>query len=233
MMANWWVNIYVQSTWCFGLPAAVMALLWPERKQLQQGRRPGGLGEHLQDFCAPYKPQYWFFESVEFGKKLLLVGVVPAIHGRDQAGGLVGALAALLISAAYLSIILSISPYTHKSDQFLAVCSNALLSVVILISVLLKMNSAYIAHQTAAGFDLETASKLLVASNLLVVFASVAAYAISARQAGQREDAFATRHAHNLQEPLLNSAEDDEDDIAEAGGDRELSKQVCQCCDTL
>jgi hypothetical protein len=130
----------------------------------------------------------------------------------------------------YLSLILALSPYTHKSDQFLAVCSSALLSVVILISVLLKMNAGYIAQQAAAGFDRETASKLLVASNVLVVVLSVAAYAVSARQVG-RSDSRASRHTHSsLQDPLLHSApgaqssssEDDQEDTAQAGGVRGL-----------
>jgi hypothetical protein len=103
------------------------------------------------------------------------------------------------------------------------------LSVVILISVLLKMNAGYIAQQAAAGFDPETASELLVASNLLVVVLSVAAYAVSARQVG-RSDSRASRHTHSsLQEPLLHSApgaqspsEDDQEDTAQAGGVREL-----------
>jgi hypothetical protein len=147
---------------------------------------------------------------------------VPAAGGNRRAGDLVRAVTALLISAVYLSLILALSPYSHKSDQFLAVCSSALLSVVILISVLLKMNSTYIAHQAAVGFDPETASKLLVVSNLLVVVVSVAAYAISisARQDG---------HSSH-QEPLLHSApgaqssssEEDEEGIAEADGGREL-----------
>ena len=95
-----------------------------------QVNRPSGLSEHLQDFYAPYKPQYWFFESLEFGKKLLLVGVVPWISGN-----LTGAVVALLITTVHLSLVLAMSPYTHKSDQFVVVCSNALLGVGILISV--------------------------------------------------------------------------------------------------
>jgi hypothetical protein len=210
--------------WCFGLPAMVMSLLWPERRKLLQGRRPGGLAGRLHKVYAPFKPEYWFFESLEFGKKLLLVGIVPAVSG-DRASDLVGAVTALLISAVHLSLILALSPYTYKSDQFLAVCLGALLSVVILISVLLKMNAGYIAHQAAVGFDPETASKLLVASSLLVVVLSVVAYAISARQVGQNDS---TRHGHNssLQMPLLQSVpgaqSPSSEEDAEAVGVREL-----------
>jgi hypothetical protein len=53
-------------------------LLGQDRRASLRGHRPGGLGEHLQDFCALYKPQYWYFDSLEFVKQLLVVGVVPA-----------------------------------------------------------------------------------------------------------------------------------------------------------
>jgi hypothetical protein len=98
------------------------------------------------------------------------------------------------------------SPCIHKSDQFVAVCSNALLGVVILISVLLKMNSAYIAEQAADGFDREALSMLLVASNLSVVVVSVGAYAVSARQVANDNGTPAEGDKGILEQPLLDSA---------------------------
>jgi hypothetical protein len=206
--------------WCFGLPMLAMVLLWPERSNLLRGHKPSGWSEHLHDLYAPYKPQYWFFESIEYGKKLFLIGVVPVISGN-----LVGAVIALLITGAYLLLLTALSPFTHKSDHVLAVCTNSLLSMVILISVLLKMNAAYLAGTVADGINPDAATVLLVASNALVVVLSVAAYVVSARQAAQNEKGH--RHDHSsLQEPLLRSGAHstggDEGDIAEAGGDREL-----------
>jgi hypothetical protein len=207
--------------WCFGLPLVVLSLLWSERRSLLQERRLSGLAEHLlQYFCAPYKPQYWFFEFLEFGKKLLLVGVVPA-----ASGDLAGAVAALLITTVYLCLVLAMSPYTHRSDQFTAVCANGLLSVVVLISVLLKMNAGYIAGAVADGLHPDTAWKLLLASNILVVVVSVAAYVISAAQdeGDLVDESFATRHHDSShREPLLDSrpgaqsTEGDEGGIVEA-----------------
>jgi predicted outer membrane repeat protein len=191
--------------WSCGLPVIFVSLLWPERSNLLRGHRPVGFRGNLQDFYAPYKPQFWFFEAVEYTKKLLLIGIVPAINGT-----LVGAVISLVITGAYLLLLAILSPYAHKSDNILAVCSNALLSMVILISVLLKMDAAYIANQAAAGISLHTASNLLVACNLLVVVVSVAAYFVSASQLrgdGNDEpkdaDAFDTGdHYRSLQEPL-------------------------------
>ena len=59
------------------------------------------------------------------------------------------------------------SPHTHTSVLTAAVCLLNLL-VVILLSVLLKMDAAYIQRKQADGIDPEVASALLVASNALV-----------------------------------------------------------------
>jgi hypothetical protein len=140
----------------------------------------------------------------------------------------VGAVAALLFAAIHLSLILALSPYAHKSDHFVAVCSNALLCMVILMSVLLKMNGAYLVGTSADGIDPEAASRLLVASNALVVVVSVAAYFISAKQAvhGEQEfDAFASHDHSGFQEPLLHSRPGTPTTAVDEGGagsDREL-----------
>jgi hypothetical protein len=214
------VAIACVAFWCFGLPLVVLSLLWSERSSLLQERRPSGLAEHLHDFYAPYKPQYWFFESLEFGKKLLLVGVVPA-----ASGNLAGAVVALLIAGVHLCLVLAMSPYAHRSDQFTSVCANALLTMVILISVLLKMNAGYIAETTADGLDPDTASNLLVASNVLVVVLSAAAYVISATAQDEQGNPNKGGRGSSQQEPLLDSRPGaqsqstggDEEDITEAG----------------
>jgi hypothetical protein len=79
-----------------------------------------------------------------------------------------------------------LKPFANRVDNFLAACLNALLSIVILISVLLKMDTASLLGHTRDDFDAETAAVLLVSCNVLVVVVSVAAYWISVRQAGRK-----------------------------------------------
>ena len=62
-----------------------------------------------------------FFEVVEFAKKLLLIGIIPA-----ENGDVVGVVIAVLLVNAYLALLL-------KMEPFVDVCLNVLLSVVILI----------------------------------------------------------------------------------------------------
>jgi hypothetical protein len=135
--------------WCIGLPMIAMVLLWPQRSNLLQGRKPLGLSEHLQDIYFPYKPQFWFFEGFEYGRKLFLVGIVPWATNQ----GIVGAVIALLVAAVFFSLVLAMLPYTNKSDHFVAVCSHASLCIVILLSVLLKMDAAFIAKTAGGNFE--------------------------------------------------------------------------------
>ena len=80
-----------------------------------------------------------------------------------------GAVIAMLTVNVYLILLVKMEPFASRLDNSLAICLNALLSVVILISVLLKMDSAYLSGQTSDGFDIETAANLLVTCNVLVV----------------------------------------------------------------
>jgi hypothetical protein len=157
--AIFWVVV-----WACGMPLIALALLWPVRSQLRNGAKIPGFQQHLSDFYSPYRPAAWYFEVAEYTKKLLLIGIIPAIQG-----DVMGAVIAMLIVNVYLILLVKMEPFASRLDNSLAICLNALLSVVILISVLLKMDSAYLSGQTSDGFDIETAVNLLVTCNVLVV----------------------------------------------------------------
>jgi hypothetical protein len=175
--AIFWVLV-----WACGLPLISFLLLRPVRselRQLQNGDTLHGFQQHLKDFYAPYRPACWYFEVVEYAKKLLLIGIVPAFSG-----DVVGAVIAMLLVNLHLVLLLQVKPYQYEMDNFLAACLSALLAVVILISVLLKMDTASLLGQMNDGFDMETAAVLLVTCNVLVMAISVAAYWISVRHSG-------------------------------------------------
>jgi hypothetical protein len=163
--------------WACGLPLITLALLWPVRSELRQLHKDDqlpGFQQHLKDFYTPYRPAAWFFEVVEYAKKLLLIGIIPVFSGN-----VVGAVIAMLVVNVHVALLLKMEPFANRLDNFLAVCLNALLFIVILISVLLKMDAA---GQTGDGFNTDTAAVLLVACNVLVVVMSATAYWISMRQ---------------------------------------------------
>jgi len=166
--------------WAVGLPLGTMVFLWPERNKLQQELPLDGLRGHLTDFHSQYKPHAWFFEGIEYGRKLFLVGIIPAL----SKGDLWGAVVALFITVAYLVLLVALSPYCHRLDHVLAVSVNAMLFVVIQLSVLLKMDAAYISKLTADGISPDSATYLLVASNAMVVILSAVGYFISIWKAG-------------------------------------------------
>jgi hypothetical protein len=184
--------------WACGLPLVTFALLRPVRselRQLQKGDHLPGFQQHLKDFYTPYKPAYWYFEVVEYAKKLLLIGIIPACQSN-----VVGAAIAMLFVNVYLAMLLKMEPFANRFDNFLAVCLNALLSTVIFLSVLLKMDAAHLLGETSDGFDTETAVVLLVTCNALVVVMSVAAYWISIRHSSSGDAQLANLSEENLVE---------------------------------
>jgi hypothetical protein len=168
--------------WACGLPLITFALLRPVRselRQLQKGDQLRGFQQHLKDFYTPYRPACWYFEVVEYAKKLLLIGIIPACQSN-----VVGAAIAMLLVNVHLMLLLKMEPFANRLDNFLAVCLNATLFIVILISVLLKMDASHLLGETSDGFGTKTAAALLVTCNALVVVMSVAVYWISIRHSG-------------------------------------------------
>ena len=94
--------------WACGLPLISFALLRPVRselRQLKKGDQLPGFQQHLKDFYAPYKPAYWYFEVVEYAKKLLLIGIIPAIQSN-----VVGTVIAMLLVNVHLILLLKMEP---------------------------------------------------------------------------------------------------------------------------
>ena len=139
-----------------------------------------GLGGHITDLHSHYKQQYWFFEGIEYARKLLLIGIIPAA----SKGQLWGAVVALFVIASFSVLLVALSPYSGRLDNALASCINAMLFIVIQLSVLLKMDAAYLSSLVADGISPGAAAYLLVAANAAVVIMSVAGYFVSMWQAG-------------------------------------------------
>ena len=137
---------------------------------------------------------------MEYAKKLLVIGIIPATQG-----DVVGAVIAMLVVNVYLVLLVKMEPFASRLDNLLAACLNALLSIVILISVLLKMDSAYLLGQTSDGFNTETAAALLISCNVLVVVMSIVAYWISVRQLGSSGDAMVDTSSIQGMENLADS----------------------------
>jgi hypothetical protein len=161
--------------WAFGLPALAFGLLWPVRAELQKGSDIAtGAQQHLKDFFADFRPSMWFFGIAEYITKFLVIGIIPALQP-----DVMGAVVALLVVNCYLALLLVLAPYAKTTDNFLVVCLNALLSIVMLVSALLKMDAAYLSQDAAAGFDTDTAVYLLVTSNVFVILMTGVSYIAS------------------------------------------------------
>jgi hypothetical protein len=162
--------------WACGLSVLTLVLLWPVRAKIQKGAALEGFQQHMKDFFVAFRPAMWFFGVAEYVTMFLVIGIIPAAKP-----DVMGAVIAMLVVNGYLVLLLVFSPYAKKTDNFLAVCLNALLFIVILVSALLKMDAAYLSGDAAAGFDTGIAAYLLVVSNVLVILITCASYIASAR----------------------------------------------------
>ena len=125
----------------------------------------------------------WFFGVAEFAMKFLIIGIIPALRA-----DVMGAVIALLVVNGYFALLLVLGPYAKKTDNFLAVCLNAMLCIVVLVSALLKLDVAYLSNNAASGFEKETAAQLLVVSNVLVILLTCGCYAISVWRSEHGDD---------------------------------------------
>ena len=87
-------------------------------KAAQARKQFAGPVQHREDFFTPYRTAAWFFEVVEFAKKLLLIGIIPAVNG-----DVVGAVIAMLLVNLYLVLLLK-----HGRLQFVHLRSEGNLS---------------------------------------------------------------------------------------------------------
>jgi hypothetical protein len=116
----------------------------------------------------------WFFGVAEYVTKFLVVGIIPAVSP-----DVMGAVIAMLVVNGHVALLLVFLPYATKTDNYLAVFLNVQLSIVILVSAFLKMDAAYLFGDAAAGFDKDTAARLLVVSNVLVILITCVSYVVS------------------------------------------------------
>ena len=137
--------------WAVGLLLATLGLLWPDRKKLQDvqaQKQLAGPAQHPKDFYTPYRPASWFFEVVEFAKKLLLIGIIPAVNG-----DVVGAVIAMLLVNFYLALH-EVGAVCRAAGQF----DGGVFECVAFRHLnfgALKMDAAHLLNQTSGGFDLQ------------------------------------------------------------------------------
>jgi len=95
---------------------------------------PSDLSEALAFLYKEYKPDFFWWELMEMGRKFLLVGVFVVV----SPGTVLQIFLATLVSAIYLFIQLQAYPYKSLLDNFLAATTSAAILVVFLCAIIYK-----------------------------------------------------------------------------------------------
>ena len=109
--------------WGIGVPGICLVLFKRHKKTLvnlsKWSARRSQIGplRALDFLFVHYQPHLWYFEVLQFAKKLFLICICPAIIG---AGNIESVLVAIIFLAMWLLFCARVRPYMANSDQILA-----------------------------------------------------------------------------------------------------------------
>ena len=159
-----------------GTPALYFALLWWSHDAVQSGARSA---RHLRWLVQDYRPDCWYWESVETARKLVLTGVAVFV----AQGTVLQLLLGLAFCVSFFALVIRVQPYrTAQNNRFAHLC-NAFMVVFIVCNVLLQVDKTTTQLEGATndhglamrllGFDTGSLDVLLI----VIVVASFAAWA--------------------------------------------------------
>lgn len=157
-----------------GIPLFVAWWLFRHRKDLGEPDRD--VRVHLEPFSdvwAAYKPSRFFFEVVEFARRLTLTGIaVFVLPGSAAQIAIV-----LLLAVVFLFVSESLSPFKEKIDAGLYRWGNGIVLGSMYVALLVKVDVSREDAETLSAF-----AAALVAANVFMVIAVVVQTALMLRE---------------------------------------------------
>ena len=148
-----------------GIPLFVACWLFKNQVDLQKPDRE--TKEHLEPFSnvwAAYKPSRFFFEAVEFGRRLALTGVaVFVLPGSAAQVAIV-----LLLAVVFVFVSESLSPFEKKIDMGLYRWGNGIILGSMYVALLVKVDLSEEDSEALSAFAI-----VLIAANVFMVVAVV------------------------------------------------------------
>lgn len=90
---------------------------------------------HLRFLYIDYNPQYYYFESVDLIRRLVLTAVVPAMYSRSEDVGKLYTLC--LLSLVFTALYIAHRPYANVEVAVFAIVMNAILSLTFFFGIVL------------------------------------------------------------------------------------------------
>ena len=143
-----------------GIPLLYAALLFQRRQVLADAGADKTVAQPIADLWEPYRPERYYYEVVECGRRIMLTGVVVFIFPNDAAQIAV----TMLIAFFFLMVFEMLSPYESESDMWLSRGGHVIVFLSMFYLLALKVNVSDERDQSQVVF-----AGVLVASHVLMV----------------------------------------------------------------
>eukprot|EP00322_Chrysochromulina_rotalis_P031368 CAMPEP_0115875040 /NCGR_PEP_ID=MMETSP0287-20121206/24876_1 /TAXON_ID=412157 /ORGANISM="Chrysochromulina rotalis, Strain UIO044" /LENGTH=901 /DNA_ID=CAMNT_0003330259 /DNA_START=255 /DNA_END=2960 /DNA_ORIENTATION=- len=119
--------------WPVGVPCLFLSLLIGSRR-----RAESRLSKAVAFLHSEYRPELFYWELVELGRKLFLTGFVFLIPQKDS---IIRLVIAILISVGHVLLLRATAPYRQVSTTFVATATSLTLLSVLFVALLIRMNN--------------------------------------------------------------------------------------------
>ncbi|CAN0490332.1 unnamed protein product [Ectocarpus sp. 12 AP-2014] len=147
-----------------GIPLLYAALLFQRRHVLADAGADKTVAQSISSLWGPHRPQRFYYEVIECGRRVMLTGVVVFIFPNDAAQIAI----TKLIAFSFLVIFETLSPYTSEPDKWLSRGCHVIVFLSMFDLLLLKVDVSGEREQSQAAF-----AAVLVAGHILMILAIV------------------------------------------------------------
>ncbi|CAM9790765.1 unnamed protein product [Scytosiphon promiscuus] len=147
-----------------GIPLLYAILLYQHRHVLSDAGADKTTAQPISDLWEPYKPERFYYEVVECGRRIMLTGVVVFIFPNDAAQIAI----TILISFVFFAVFELLSPYKSESEMWLARGGHVIVFFSMFDLLLLKVDVSRERDQSQAVF-----AGALVAGHVLMALTIV------------------------------------------------------------
>ncbi|CAM9385517.1 unnamed protein product [Laminaria digitata] len=147
-----------------GIPLLYAVLLFRRRDVLAEACADKAVAQPIAGLWEPYRPERFYYEIVECGRRVMLTGVVVFIFPNDAAQIAI----TMLSTFVFLLFFEALSPYKSESDMWLSRGGHVIVFLSMYDVLLLKVDVSSERDQSQAVF-----AGVLVAGHVLMVLAIV------------------------------------------------------------
>lgn len=147
-----------------GIPLLYAALLYYRRDVLADASADKSAAQPISGLWEPYRPERFYYEVIECGRRIMLTGVVVFIYPNDAAQIAI----TMLLAFFFLVLYEVLSPYASESDMWLSRGGHAIVFLSMFDVLLLKVDVSNESNQSQDVF-----AGVFVAGHVLMVLAVI------------------------------------------------------------